>query len=166
MHVLSGNALWRPITPHSRRPSAHGRAGASSRIRSPVIRCHHHLKASLPAGCVSVRKTKDSKRARTPDHAIGQRARYIGWVKQIIGKDHQVRGVIVAKNITENLRYAPFSNPQRQSVRIRGRVPPQTRLTMVGVGPRSTGEPSRERAQASEPVSAAQSQRDRFAAGG
>jgi hypothetical protein len=46
------------------------------------------------------------KRARSPDHAIGQLARYMGWVKQTSGKDHDVRGVIVAKTITKNLRYA------------------------------------------------------------
>lgn len=46
------------------------------------------------------------KRARTPDHAIGQLTRYMWWVKQTIGKEHEVRGVIVAKAITENLRYA------------------------------------------------------------
>ncbi|HEY1580448.1 MAG TPA: endonuclease NucS domain-containing protein [Terracidiphilus sp.] len=46
------------------------------------------------------------KRARSPDHAIGQLTRYMGWVKQTIGKDLKVRGVIVAKMISENLRYA------------------------------------------------------------
>jgi len=46
------------------------------------------------------------KRARSPDHAIGQLSRYMGWVKQTIGKDQKVRGVIVAKTISENLRYA------------------------------------------------------------
>ena len=46
------------------------------------------------------------KRARSPDHAIGQLTRYMGWVKQTIGKDNKVRGVIVAKMISESLRYA------------------------------------------------------------
>lgn len=46
------------------------------------------------------------KRARTPDHAIGQLTRYMGWVKQTIGRDRKVRGVIVAKTITDSLRYA------------------------------------------------------------
>ena len=46
------------------------------------------------------------KRARSPDRAIGQLSRYMGWVKQTIGKGQQVRGVIVAKTIRENLRYA------------------------------------------------------------
>jgi len=46
------------------------------------------------------------KRARSPDRAIGQLARYMGWVKQTIGKDQKVRGIIVAKIIGDNLRYA------------------------------------------------------------
>jgi hypothetical protein len=46
------------------------------------------------------------KRARTPDHAIGQLSRYMGWVKQTIGKGGIVRGVIVARTISDNLRYS------------------------------------------------------------
>ena len=46
------------------------------------------------------------KRARSPDHAIGQLARYMGWVKQTVGKGQKVRGIIVAKTIGDNLRYA------------------------------------------------------------
>jgi hypothetical protein len=46
------------------------------------------------------------KRARSPDHALGQLTRYMGWVKQTIGKDREVNGVIVAKEINESLRYA------------------------------------------------------------
>jgi hypothetical protein len=46
------------------------------------------------------------KRARSPDHAIGQLARYMGWVKQTIGRDRSVRGVVVGKTISEGLRYA------------------------------------------------------------
>jgi len=46
------------------------------------------------------------KRARSPDRAIGQVARYMGWVKQTIGRGKEVRGVIVAKNIDDKLRYA------------------------------------------------------------
>ena len=46
------------------------------------------------------------KRARSPDHAMGQLTRYMGWVKQTIGKDHDVRGVIVAKEISNSLKYA------------------------------------------------------------
>lgn len=46
------------------------------------------------------------KRGRTPDHVIGQLVRYMGCVKQTLGKDKQVYGVIVAKTIRENLHYA------------------------------------------------------------
>lgn len=46
------------------------------------------------------------KRARSPDRAIGQLARYMGWVRQTIGKGQSVSGVIIAKEISGNLRYA------------------------------------------------------------
>jgi endonuclease len=46
------------------------------------------------------------KRARSPDHAIGQLSRYMGWVRNTIGKGKEVRGIIVAKRISDNLRYA------------------------------------------------------------
>ncbi len=46
------------------------------------------------------------KRANSPDRAVGQLARYMGWVQQTIGKDRKVSGVIVAKTISQNLRYA------------------------------------------------------------
>ncbi|MDI1229041.1 MAG: endonuclease NucS [bacterium] len=46
------------------------------------------------------------KRGRTPDYVIGQLVRYMGWVKQSVGKDKEVHGVIVAKTIKENLHYA------------------------------------------------------------
>ncbi|MDY0885410.1 endonuclease NucS domain-containing protein [Dongia soli] len=46
------------------------------------------------------------KRANSPDRAVGQLARYMGWVQQTIGREHKVSGVIVAKTISQNLRYA------------------------------------------------------------
>jgi RecB family endonuclease NucS len=46
------------------------------------------------------------KRARSPDYAIGQLSRYMGWVHQTIGKGREVNGVIVAKEIGDGLRYA------------------------------------------------------------
>lgn len=46
------------------------------------------------------------KRASSPDHAIGQVARYMGWVKQTIGKGKEVHGAIVARSISDRLRYA------------------------------------------------------------
>jgi hypothetical protein len=46
------------------------------------------------------------KRGRTPDYTIGQLTRYMGWVSQTIGKNAKVNGVIVAKQISDNLKYA------------------------------------------------------------
>jgi hypothetical protein len=46
------------------------------------------------------------KRARSPDHAIRQLTRYMGWMRQTIGRDREVNGVIVAKEISDSLRYA------------------------------------------------------------
>ena len=46
------------------------------------------------------------KRGRSPDYTIGQLARYMGWVKNTIGREHKVFGVIVAKSINNKLRYA------------------------------------------------------------
>jgi RecB family endonuclease NucS len=46
------------------------------------------------------------KRARSPDRAIGQLARYMGWVRQTIGRNQEVNGIIVAKEISDSLRYA------------------------------------------------------------
>lgn len=46
------------------------------------------------------------KRAKSPDRALGQLTRYMGWVGQTIGKNKNVYGVIVAKLISENLKYA------------------------------------------------------------
>lgn len=46
------------------------------------------------------------KRARSSDHAIGQLSRYMGWITQTIGRGKSVRGVIVAKTISPNLRYS------------------------------------------------------------
>lgn len=46
------------------------------------------------------------KRANTSDRAVGQLARYMGWVRQTIGRDREVFGIVVAKTISENLRYA------------------------------------------------------------
>jgi hypothetical protein len=69
------------------------------------------------------------KRASSPDHAIGQVARYMGWVKQTIGKGRDVHGVIVARSINNRLRYAVSVVPnvslfeyQVKPVRIPGKV--------------------------------------------
>jgi hypothetical protein len=51
------------------------------------------------------------KRGRTPDHTIGQLMRYMGWVNQTIGKGVNVNGVIVAKEISDNLKYSVLIVP-------------------------------------------------------
>ncbi len=43
---------------------------------------------------------------RGPDRALGQLARYMGWVKVTLAADREVRGVIVARSIDDKLRYA------------------------------------------------------------
>jgi endonuclease len=50
------------------------------------------------------------KRARSPDHAIGQLARYMGWV-HTIGARNTVNGIIVAKQISDKLRYVQGRAP-------------------------------------------------------
>ena len=52
------------------------------------------------------------KRARSLDRAIGQLSRYMGWVRHTICKGKPVRGVIVAKAISHNLRYAATVIPE------------------------------------------------------
>lgn len=46
------------------------------------------------------------KRANIADRAVGQLARYMGWVKHTIGRGRPVHGVIVAKSIDPRLKYA------------------------------------------------------------
>jgi endonuclease NucS-like protein len=46
------------------------------------------------------------KLERGPDRALGQLARYMGWVKMNLARETGVGGVIVAKSIDEKLRYA------------------------------------------------------------
>jgi hypothetical protein len=43
---------------------------------------------------------------RGPDRALGQLARYMGWVKLHLADAHSVNGVVVARAIDERLRYA------------------------------------------------------------
>lgn len=43
---------------------------------------------------------------RGPDRALGQLARYMGWVKMHLAGERDVRGVVVARSIDEKLRYA------------------------------------------------------------
>jgi len=42
---------------------------------------------------------------RGPDRALGQLARYMGWVRANLAAGTEVRGVVVARRIDEKLRY-------------------------------------------------------------
>jgi len=46
------------------------------------------------------------KRARSPDHAIGQLTRYMGYLRKQFGPERGVNGIVVAREITQSLRYA------------------------------------------------------------
>jgi len=46
------------------------------------------------------------KLERGPDRALGQLARYMGWIKVNLASGREVRGVVVARTIDERLRYA------------------------------------------------------------
>ncbi|WP_201023374.1 endonuclease NucS domain-containing protein [Pseudomonas syringae] len=51
------------------------------------------------------------KRGRVADRAIGQISRYMGWIKKNLAKGKMVKGVIVAKTISSNLRHAVIAVP-------------------------------------------------------
>ncbi len=51
------------------------------------------------------------KLSRGHDHTVGQILRYMGWVKQHLAGGAPVRGVIVAKELSEPLRYAVSMTP-------------------------------------------------------
>lgn len=51
------------------------------------------------------------KLSRGPDKAMGQLTRYMGWVRQHLANGREVHGVIVAKNMSERLRYAALAVP-------------------------------------------------------
>jgi hypothetical protein len=51
------------------------------------------------------------KRASTPDKAIGQITRYMGWVMESLAEGKPVYGVIVAGEISANLKYAILAIP-------------------------------------------------------
>jgi len=48
---------------------------------------------------------------RGPDRALGQLARYMGWVRANLSTGVEVRGVVVARRIDEKLRYAAATMP-------------------------------------------------------
>lgn len=54
------------------------------------------------------------KRGQTSDDTIGQLARYIGWVKDKLCKNGNVKGIIVAHELDEKLRYALKAVPNTE----------------------------------------------------
>ncbi len=46
------------------------------------------------------------KLSRGPDRALGQLARYMGWVKKNLANGKEVKGIIIARNVDEKLKYA------------------------------------------------------------
>jgi hypothetical protein len=58
---------------------------------------------------------------RGPDRALGQLARYMGWVRLTFPDAHGVSGVLVARTINDRLRYAaavmPNVSPMEYEVR-------------------------------------------------
>lgn len=52
------------------------------------------------------------KRAKAPDSAIGQILRYMGWIKENMASDKDVKGVIVSKKADEKIKYAASMVPE------------------------------------------------------
>jgi hypothetical protein len=50
---------------------------------------------------VELKRTED-----TPDKAVGQIARYLGWVQDNLGKTKRIEGLLVARSASEELKYA------------------------------------------------------------
>lgn len=46
------------------------------------------------------------KVARGPDEACGQIMRYVGWVKRHLANGKPVRGLVIARHISDRIRYA------------------------------------------------------------
>ena len=46
------------------------------------------------------------KKGRSSDVVIGQILRYMGWIKENLAKDHNVRGIIIVKERDKRLEYA------------------------------------------------------------
>lgn len=52
------------------------------------------------------------KKGMTSDRVIGQTLRYIGWVRENLGNGKPVKGLIIAKEIDEKLRYSLPKDPE------------------------------------------------------
>jgi hypothetical protein len=50
---------------------------------------------------IELKRTED-----TPDKAVGQIARYLGWVQENLGRNRKIEGLLVARSASEELKYA------------------------------------------------------------
>lgn len=57
------------------------------------------------------------KRGRASDEVVGQLARYLGWTQRHLANGRQVRGVILAPEFDEKLRYAAAAIPHSTLLR-------------------------------------------------
>jgi hypothetical protein len=53
---------------------------------------------------VELKRTDD-----TPDKAVGQIARYTGWILENIGKGKTVESILIARSASEELKYATMA---------------------------------------------------------
>lgn len=51
------------------------------------------------------------KKGRSSDKVVGQISRYIGWVKEKLAKENNVKGIIVVHDYDAKLKYAALANP-------------------------------------------------------
>ncbi|MDN7452151.1 endonuclease NucS domain-containing protein [Burkholderia cenocepacia] len=74
------------------------------------------------------------KRGNAPDKAIGQLARYMGWVRTHLANGRMVSGVIVAHEISRELRYAiaAFPNVQLFEYEVRFTLNPIVQVESAG----------------------------------
>jgi endonuclease len=79
----------------------------------------HRVEFPTATGPIDILATDDAgafyvfelKRAASPDKAIGQVTRYMGWVMENLANGKPVFGLVVAKEITERLKYAVLAIP-------------------------------------------------------
>lgn len=66
---------------------------------------------------------RELKRAATPDKAIGQVTRYMGWIMENLAEGKPVCEVVVARVITESLKYAVLATPNVSLVLLSRKIP-------------------------------------------
>ena len=61
------------------------------------------------------------KRGRQSDEVVGQLARYVGWTQTHLANGRRVRGIILAPQFDEKLRYAAAAIPNSKLLRYQTR---------------------------------------------